>query len=254
MAVSFDATDDWIAVGSGTDILTHTLPLTFYLACKFVGDTSSGGNSFRFFERDWDGGGAMFLIGAAPANIVFEVDGTGSLGLGTVNSAFATGTNTTIIVTWDGGVNTSGVHIYIDGTEAAYAAGGTNLTATTGTPNTPIIMANRTGTPNRNFPGTWYECAIWATVITSASVALLGKGYHHGQVYNIAEASLIKRYYTFDEATSGSSTAAGAFIDKAGIANGTGTMGANGAGLTYVTDGLYYPASMGPSKGLWGGR
>lgn len=248
--VSFDATDDLMTIGAGNDIMTLTTALTFYVACNIVSDTASGGGGCRFFERDSGGVDIGFYL-ANPRQLVFFVDATGSLITSSVTNAFNTGTIGTIIVTWNGGISSAGAHIYVSGVEVTYTAG-TDMTVASDISNSTIYLANRPGTPNRGFNGTWYECAIWATVLASSSIALIGTAYHHNQVYNIPEVP--KRYFTFDHVTSGVSTGAGAFIDKMGVANATGTMGGNGTGLTMAADqGMYYPASMGGGN-FWGAR
>lgn len=157
------------------------------------------GTSMKLFYKSDNNGSAgyYFILGSDKRLKFVKVYGTTNMQsfTPTLASSYFSGSWHQVVVTWDGTANSSGVHIYTDGTEFVYSTTDSRVDTSSGNTSYaqngagtassdaayPFILLgspSSTGTnPTANaFSGTMDEFAVWNRVLTATEVARL---YQH---------------------------------------------------------------------------
>lgn len=118
-----------------------------------------------------------------------------------------------IIQTWDGTLNLTGVHIYINGAEVSYSASSSNGTGVAITDAGGIFNIGNKNLAafNRACGGVLSELAIWTSVLSTSEILALAKGKIKGLPLQIQPSNL-KAYFPLND-----------FSENIG-ATGTGTV------------------------------
>jgi hypothetical protein len=136
--------------------------------------------------------------------------------------------------TYDGGTLGSGIHIYIDGTEATYSAvqDGTGSRASDAT-GTLYLGSNDAG--NRSMDGKLVGPAIWSSVLTAAQISLLAGSRLIRMPHQVSPSSLVS-FFPMDEFVDGATASGASTIrDRVGTNHGTPSNSPTGAALEYLS-------------------
>lgn len=214
--VTFDVLDDSISCGTTDDILKENAALTIAAA---IFPNTVGENGFgRIISRhDSVGGGEVFLCTTATATLSFRVNGGTQLVRTSSNGSITLGAWNIVIVTWDGGVTASNVHIYVANaanswvlTETSYATTTNGVTPTDNSAGTTYIGTHATG--SRTFDGPIEAIDVFNSVVSNLgnlAVRLKRMGFKNSVQP--------KMYLALDECTAGATcSTAGMFRDLTG--------------------------------------
>lgn len=232
MAVEFDGADDKIACGTD-DILQENAALTIsawinpdtdHLGAILARRNNTGGGNVRFSTDN-----------VVPQSLYFLAAGGTSLVRKSATLTITPGVWQHVLVTWDGSVTATNVHLYINGIEQSYAT----------TTNGVSIVNNAGGTTNiglteptfNPFNGKISEVAYWNIELNAQEIANLASSRVKRMPLQIRPASLVA-YWALDEQPNGTSGDGDIFVNLAnpGKHNGTGSDGANNTGLTCLAE------------------
>lgn len=130
----------------------------------------------------------MYAWSPSPATLAFTVEGTAGMYRRTL-AAFDLNTWIHIVVTYDGGTLSTGVHAYRNGIELTYDAGanGSGL----GFPFDGNVIVGNYHTNNAASKGNLAQAALWNRIITPAEITNLAAA----QAPNLAASSGLKFYF-----------------------------------------------------------
>jgi hypothetical protein len=236
-AVEFDNADDIITLTSSSAMDTlWDGPLSFSMWVNL--DSTGEGTGGYLLNKGNNAAGTNRLFRTLPTDAIhFLVNGTSLMQRITNNNAFSLNTWTNFIVTWDGSMTATNVHIYVNGTEASYATS-TNGT-TIATVATQTARIGNSGDSARTADGHIDEIYMFNKVLSAAEITLLQSRVRKTGL----QISGVTFYYALDDCSDGSSANGVTFSDAVGNADaGTGDDGANNTGLTCAAgEVLSYP-------------
>lgn len=224
-SVDYDGSGDLINFGTSSVFLNQE-PFSFsawiyprtlgassngHVVCKRVNAASSG---------RW-----VFDLQAGNA-IRFLKDGTTDLFCTTVNGSITLNRWQHVAVTWDGGTDSTGVKIYINGLLATYVStqNGVGLISDTGS----TFNIGNQGDGSRSFDGMIDDAAFWNVVLTDTEIQTLAFSSVHGAPYQVRRGNLIG-YWPFDDYKDGQLILNGTIFRDRGFGttkrNGTNTGG-----------------------------
>ena len=231
-ALDFDASDDYVDVGSGNN-LDNLGPMTvsaWYYA-RSEGENSRGG---IFNKGDGDGvlvDGPEFEFGSVGLD---GVDRTNALAFavgfsgGSLHRIASNNTVTLnkwqfVTLTWDGTTSSSGVHIYIDGVEVTYqkSQDGIGTKNDDGSANMLIGIGNF-GAQSNTWDGRLDEVRIYRRVLSYDEIQRLYK-LQKPRTSGGLTANGLTAYWAFEEGS-------GTRVEDSSLNNSTGTL----SGSTWV--------------------
>jgi len=212
-AIDFDGLDDVLDCGSASS-LDDISPLTYSTWVNI--DTSGEGSFGRFFDKTT----IRFLINQNSANqLTFGHVTTGTaLDRSTTANPVAFDSWHHVLFTWNGGLLWSGVHIYIDGTEALYA-GGTDGTGSLSSDAADNLLLGNRAAGDRTFDGMFADTAMWAAVLSADEISRLALSRRTQIPLQIRPADL-RLYVSITEFSDGvTASGTGAIRDRSGNGN-----------------------------------
>lgn len=229
MAILFDGTDDSLNCGTTDDICLENAAMSVFVKLNLTGYTAGGQ---RILHREASGSTDGWSLAInADGTIEFEIRGGVAYLYVLSSTTISTGSDKTLIVTWDGSTTATNVHIYIDNVEVSYTNqdNGSSLSDTSGS--TTYIGKITAGTAGRFFNGTMYGLAYFNRVINSTERGNLHSGM---QSDAIKAMSGLSRWFPMDDGPDGTSADGDTVRDESSNAvNATGDDGANNTGLTW---------------------
>ena len=230
-ALSFDGSDDYVDAGSASN-LDDLSAMTISMWAKADGYGELGQGYFiaksNFATTGW-----RFQKLVTDSTVMFAVayDGTNDLQIYAADNTLTSSDFGQWIhwtVTWDGSANTSGVHIYKNGTEVSYDASSTNGDGSRVSDSVRnIILGNNSSLGvDRTFDGSLDETRVYNRVLSADEVKNL---YNMGEnKINAPEMSKntngLVGHWSFDgQETAWTSATAGTTNDLSGNSN-TGTL------------------------------
>lgn len=241
MAIEFDGVDDFLNCGTD-DVVPEDADYSVYWRGKI--NSLAVDDAVLFFKvGSGVGAEAMgFRIDAPNGELRFWKEGTVYLGVITTTQV-TVGAEVVIIATVVGGTAATGVHLYINGTEASY-----------GTQTDGVVLVDSAGgnfqlgcKPVAGDPvnGIIREAAVFTGILSAGSIATLSQLQTKNVPLSIAGCI---RYFRLDDGEDGTSADGDTIVDATGTANATGDNGANNTGLTWrIAKGI-----MTANSGSWG--
>jgi len=230
-AIDFDAVDDEVNLGSAADIDNMTT-LTF--AAWINPDTDGSVSNKYIYSTDGssDGDGfALCLIDTGTRTIALYVD-TNSTNLVRISNDNSIPLNewSYVAVTWTGNIGAAAdVHIYVDGNEVSYQTS-TNGVGTFNDSTNNKFIGNVFSAGGGTFDGEICAPCLWNTVLSEAEINQCYNAYTYQQIRSVRPANIV-RMFEFEDVPVGASFDGVSIKDSAGIANATGSDGANNTGL-----------------------
>ena len=226
--IDFDGTyeaGDYVTCGTG-DVMPEGADYSLYWRGRF--DTFADDDAVLFFKVGAGGEGeaAVFRVNDPNGELNFWKEGATYMEVIT-STQLSTGTEYVLIVTVAAGTTATGVHIYVNGTEASYAAqdnGATLVDSASGL----LWMGANSGFADA-FNGIIREAAIFNKILSAGEIASLSTR----PVRNVPLDIGAVRYWKFIDGTAGTSADGDTIADFYGSGNCTGDDGANNTGLTW---------------------
>src|SRR3989344_5403701 len=173
----FDNIDDFVNVGSpaSTDNLPQ-ITVSAWIYPTGEGEGLGGSIIRKTASTTGSNGWRLNIDGNALTNaLVFNVDDGGTdIDRATTNNAIALNQWNHVVATWDGTSLGSGIHIYVNGTEATYQRTLNGGTKTTDAASNLVIGGRDDG--GVTFDGTIDEVGLWNKVLTPSEVTALNNG------------------------------------------------------------------------------
>ena len=111
----------------------------------------------------------------ATNRVLFRVVGSTILVRATANSSLTLGVWSHVLVTWDGSVTATNVHIYINGTEPSYASSISGVSPTDNSGDELAIGASDNAGSN-DFDGSIAELGVWNVALSANEITSLNTG------------------------------------------------------------------------------
>lgn len=216
MPIEFDGVDDKIDFGSPS-ALDNLGPLTFS-AWGFVTGHGGTNDTGRFFDKHAGGSAGPLFATSGNLSRTRSLDFllvTGGTWLERVSSDFAFEFSKWhhFVVTWDGTLTATGIHIYVDAIETSYQVTQDGSGATDDSANNFFIGGRHDS--NRSFDGHLAECAMWNVVLSAGGIALLSNAGRRSRIpLQIKPANLVIHPPLDDEEDGVSVTGANAVKDR----------------------------------------
>lgn len=249
MALEYLGADDNVNCGSAAslDNLKATGGLSISAWVKFT-NTGGGDGIYngRVATKTWD----FFLNSSATkTDVVFEHSGSGTTLLRETENTVGLAVNTLyhLMVTWDGSLTATNIHIYINNAEPTYVLT-TNGTGTLTDDSAISLIAGNNAASTRGLVATLEDLAIWSKIISSTERATLyGNGSPLKGTPRFISRDNLVLYLPLDDFANGvAATGTGTILDKSGVGNhGTPANGVQGK-----TNFLAYPSRPGTGTTL----
>lgn len=239
--IDFDVVDDYISLPDNFDDMgSQSVCAWLYVQGAGEGNfgyifgktPTSSINGTRFFTDDSSGSNRL---------VFGKHSSTNGMPQRTSNSdVFLDNTWFHACYTYDGTLNDTGIHIYINASELTYATSNSGTVAVATDAALNAYIGNREGN-DRTFNGYISEFAIWTSVLTVEEISLLANSKVKGMPLQVSSSTLVA-YYPMDEMPGETSADGDTFVDRKNGYNATGNDGANNTGLTMKSEEvLSYP-------------
>lgn len=237
MAIFFDFVDDFVDCGTaaGIDNLTS---MTVSAWVNYTSNSAAGkypvviskvlaaGNVGWYFYFDGD---------TANDNLTFYRSCTGNDLFRTVSTVISKGAWNHILVTHDGSLTATNIHIYLNGVEVSYATAQDGTIAFNDESLGNLYIGNNdalTGTDC--FKGYIQEVSLWNVVLELSEIKTIAQSRLIGIPLNIKRSSLVG-YWPMEDGVPGSSAHGATVRDASGNGNtGTGDDGVNNTGMIWA--------------------
>lgn len=226
--IDFDGADDVLDCASDASLDNlGTMSVFAVINPDTIGETLGRVIDKEFWIFATAATSTIFLSMCLGVDCVSEVDRS------CVNNSITLNATQTVIATWDGTANFSGIHMYVNGTECSYTGEANGSGTQTDDSAYSFLIGNNSG-DTRSFDGEIFEMTVYNDVLSAQEIEQLSDSYVVGMSLQISTDSLVA-HWALDEEEDGSSANADAFRDgSANENNCTGDDGANNTGLTVV--------------------
>lgn len=227
---------------SAVDFNGTTSKLTFAVDDSFFRENQAVTASAWIYPRSAGGGNLAFIMGRSTGGETrFKIDNNGLgrtigfvvVGVTTLNrQSFSNSINFNqwqhVLMTWDGGLLASGVHLYINGIESPTYQGDTNSVTPTDNSTAPFSIGANSGT-TRTFDGYISDVAVWDSVLPNSEIVKLATPVR-GMPLQCSVTP--KRYYPLDNFLDNAAipTTAGLVTNRQNGVNDNGTQSGGAIG------------------------
>ena len=183
MAIDFDGATDRIDYADSSDWIADGAQ-SFYL--RIVPHDIGGAQAAQYFvnkgEADQTAGIVIDTQASDSGKLRLLVIGGTNL-IKVTDTVLTDETESIIVITWDGTVNHTGIHIYVDGViEESYTAGTGGVSLTTAPGN--LSLGGRGSADDRNADMTGHGFARWNKVLSAGEIAVLMDKYSPDYISN----------------------------------------------------------------------
>jgi len=245
--ITFDHSDDSVNCGSGAsldDLQSQGgggVTISVWMESAISGDSEvMVGKISDWSSGDWE----FYMHSTQHGGPAFYKVCTGSdIDVYAVGATVSANTITNIIMTWDGSLTATNVHIYKNNVEVGYQTQINGTVATQSDADNDLTIGNSAAL-DEPFSGTIYEVAIWNVILTAAERQQIVSSKM--RVSDQIRPSALKGYWRIDEGSAGTSADGDSVFDYSVNGNtGTGDDGGGDSGLTWAVEKtLSYPRDI----------